>query len=76
MACGTPVAALDRGAVREVIDDGITGIIFDDLTQMADGLPRVFALDRRRVREHAVARFGADRMVREYAAIYDRIVKR
>jgi glycosyltransferase involved in cell wall biosynthesis len=75
MACGTPVAALDRGAVREVIDDGITGIIFDDLTEMADGLPRVLALDRRRVREHAVARFGADRMVREYAAIYERVVK-
>jgi glycosyltransferase involved in cell wall biosynthesis len=74
MACGTPVAALDRGAVREVIDEGITGIIFDDLTQMADGLPRVFALDRRRVREHAVARFGVDRMVREYAAIYERVV--
>ena len=28
--------------------------------QMVDGLPRVFALDRRRVRERAVARFGAD----------------
>jgi glycosyltransferase involved in cell wall biosynthesis len=25
MACGTPVAALDRGAVREVVDDGETG---------------------------------------------------
>ena len=38
MACGTPVAALDRGAVREVVDDGVTGIVFDDLDQMAAGL--------------------------------------
>ena len=35
MACGTPVAALDRGAVREVVDDGVTGFVFDDLD--ADG---------------------------------------
>ena len=26
MACGTPVAALDRGAVREVVDEGVTGL--------------------------------------------------
>jgi glycosyltransferase involved in cell wall biosynthesis len=75
MACGTPVAALDRGAVREVVDDGVTGIVFGDLEQMIAGLGRVFALDRRRVREHAVARFGVDRMVAEYEAVYRRIVE-
>ena len=75
MACGTPVAALDRGAVREVVDDGVTGIVFDDLEQMVDGLPRVFALDRRRVRERAVARFGVERMVDEYVAVYTRLVE-
>ena len=74
MACGTPVAALDRGAVREIVDDGVTGIVFDDLEQMVDGLPRVFGLDRRRVRERAVARFGVERMVDEYVAVYRRLV--
>jgi glycosyltransferase involved in cell wall biosynthesis len=75
MACGTPVAALDRGAVREVVDDGITGIVFEDLEQMADGLADVFALDRRKVREHAVKRFGVARMVDEYVAVYQRLVE-
>ena len=37
MACGTPVAALDRGAVREVVDDGVTGLVFDDLEEMVRG---------------------------------------
>jgi glycosyltransferase involved in cell wall biosynthesis len=74
MGCGTPVAARDRGAVREIVDDGITGIVFGDLDEMAAGLERVFALDRRRVREHAVRRFGADRMVDEYVAVYQRLV--
>jgi glycosyltransferase involved in cell wall biosynthesis len=75
MACGTPVAALDRGAVREIVDDGVTGIVFNDLDEMASGLPRVMDLNRRRVRDHAVRRFGADRMVDEYVAVYEQTVK-
>ena len=75
MACGTPVAALDRGAVREVVDEGVTGMVFNDLEQMINDLPRVFDLDRRRVREQAVARFGVARMVDEYIAVYTRLVE-
>jgi glycosyltransferase involved in cell wall biosynthesis len=74
MACGTPVAALDRGAVREVVDQGITGMVFDDVDAMVQGLPQVLALDRGAVREHAVARFGVRRMVDEYVAIYRQII--
>jgi glycosyltransferase involved in cell wall biosynthesis len=74
MACGTPVAALDRGAVREVVDDGITGVVFDDLEAMIGGLHRVFALDRRRVHDQAVARFGIYRMVDGYIDVYRRII--
>jgi glycosyltransferase involved in cell wall biosynthesis len=75
MACGTPVAALDRGAVREVVDDGVTGIVFETLEAMIHGLPRVFQLDRRRVHAHAVGRFGVERMVDEYLAVYRRVVE-
>ena len=75
MACGTPAAALDRGAVREVVDDGVTGIIYENLDQMANELNRVLVLDRRQVRDHAESRFGVDRMVREYEAVYKRIVQ-
>jgi len=75
MACGTPVAALDKGAVREIVDDGVTGLVFADLEQMANELPRVFDLDRRRVRRRAVERFGVDRMVDEYIAVYRRLVE-
>jgi len=75
MACGTPVAALDRGAVREVVDEGVTGMVFDDLEHMINDLPRVLDLDRRRVREQAVARFGVARMVDEYSAVYTRLVE-
>jgi glycosyltransferase involved in cell wall biosynthesis len=75
MSCGTPVAALDKGAVREVVDDGVTGMVFSDLEQLVNELPRVFNLDRRRVRERAVERFGVERMVTEYIEVYRRIVE-
>lgn len=70
MACGTPVAALRRGAVEEIVDDGVTGWAFDSLRALEEGLPRVLALDRRAVRARAVERHGTDRMVREYEGVY------
>jgi glycosyltransferase involved in cell wall biosynthesis len=59
---------------REVVDEGVTGLVFQDLEEMVNGLPRVFDLDRRRVRERAVVRFGVERMVDEYIAVYRRLV--
>ena len=75
MACGTPVAALDKGAVHEIVDDGITGAVFADVDAMTTGLDRVLTLDRGRVRSHAAERFGAARMVREYEEVYRRVVE-
>jgi len=74
MACGTPVAALDRGAVSEVVDQGVTGGVFGSVDDLLTGLPRVLALDRRVVRRRAVERFGTARMVDEYVAVYGRLV--
>jgi glycosyltransferase involved in cell wall biosynthesis len=74
MACGTPVAALDRGAVREVVDDGVTGHVFASIDDLARGLTRVMALDRRAVRDRAVVKFGVDRMVDGYVEAYRRVL--
>ena len=69
-ACGTPVAALDRGAVREVVDGRRDRRVFDSVDALVAGLPRVLALDRAVVRRRAVERFGIARMVDEYVAVY------
>jgi glycosyltransferase involved in cell wall biosynthesis len=74
MSCGTPVAALDRGAVREIVDDGTTGGVFDSLDALVDGLPGVLALDRARVRARAVERFSPDRMVDAYVDVYSQLI--
>ena len=37
LAAGTPVIALRRGSVPEVIEDGVTGFICDDVDEMVQG---------------------------------------
>ncbi len=74
MMCGTPVAALDRGAVRELVEQGRTGHAFASLDALAAGLDDVLTLDRGRVRERALERFRPDRMVDAHVGAYRQIV--
>ena len=75
MSCGTPVAALDRGAVSELVDDGVTGRVFESLDALVDGLPGLLALDRAGVRARAVDRFGPDRLVDAHIEVYLRLAE-
>jgi glycosyltransferase involved in cell wall biosynthesis len=76
MACGTPVVAYRRGSMPEIIDDGVTGFLVDDAAQAADAVRSVAALDRSTCRAVAERRFGVDRMVQDYVAVYDQILRR
>jgi glycosyltransferase involved in cell wall biosynthesis len=73
MACGTPVAALDRGAVGEIVEDGVTGGVFSSLEQLIAGLPAVLGLDRASVRARAMERFAPARMIDAYEEVYARL---
>ncbi len=74
MMCGTPVAALDRGAVRELVDEGLTGHAYASHDALAAGLDDVLALDRGQVRARALERFRPERMVDAHVDAYRRIV--
>ena len=76
MACGTPVLAMRRGAVQEVVDEGLTGHIVDSIEQAAVTLPRVVALDRRVVRQRFEQRFTAARMANDYVRVYNSLLAR
>jgi glycosyltransferase involved in cell wall biosynthesis len=73
MACGTPVVALNEGAVPEIVRDGVSGYTFETLDALVDGWQRVDALDRAAVRADAVARFDVATMVDGYEALYRRL---
>jgi glycosyltransferase involved in cell wall biosynthesis len=74
MACGTPVIALDRGSVPEVLEHGVSGIIVSDVADAARAISAAGALDRRRVRQAFERRFSATTMTRNYLALYERLV--
>jgi glycosyltransferase involved in cell wall biosynthesis len=76
MACGTPVIAHRRGSMPELVDDGVTGFLVDDVGGAAGAVGSVAALDRARIRAVAVRRFGRDRMIDEYLAVYRAVVDR
>lgn len=74
MMCGTPVVAINLGAVPEIVEDGLTGFVVGDPAELSEKLGLAAALDRRRIRERAVARFSSRRMASDYARLYERIV--
>lgn len=70
MACGTPVLAFRCGSVPEIVEDGVTGAIVETMEEAIAALPRVIALDRKKVRQRFEQRFSATRMAKDYVGIY------
>jgi glycosyltransferase involved in cell wall biosynthesis len=74
MACGTPVIGRRLGSVPEVLDDGVTGFVVDDIDGAVGAVDRVRDLDRRAVRARCAERFSRDRMVDDYLDVYRRVL--
>jgi glycosyltransferase involved in cell wall biosynthesis len=70
MACGTPVIAFNRGAVTEVIEDGVTGFVVEDETSAVGAVRQLSRLSRDIVRRRFEERFTARRMAAEYLQLY------
>jgi glycosyltransferase involved in cell wall biosynthesis len=70
MASGTPVVALNRGAVPELVRSGETGIICDEPAELPDALREVSAIDREACVERVRQSFSSDLMARRYEDVY------
>jgi glycosyltransferase involved in cell wall biosynthesis len=70
MACGTPVVAFNRGSVPEIIDEGLTGFVVEDVISAAGVVGRLPQLDRSAIRKQFETRFTARRMALDYLAAY------
>ena len=73
LAAGTPVIALRRGSVPEVIEDGVTGFVCNDVDEMVQATERIGDLDPEACRRHA-ERFSAHEMCRGYVEVYESLV--
>jgi len=73
LACGTPVLAYRRGSIPEILEDGVTGFICENVEEMVAAIARLPLIDRRRCRESFEQRFTARRMAEEYVGLYERM---
>lgn len=71
---GCPVAAYRRGAMAEVVEDGVSGVLAepDDVEALARAIGRCVELDRDAVRASAQRRLGLDAAVERYEAVLRR----
>lgn len=75
MACGTPVIAIDRGSIPEIIDHGRTGFIVRDIDDARSKVGRLAELNRETCRRHVESRFDVNIMASKYYDLYRNIVE-
>jgi glycosyltransferase involved in cell wall biosynthesis len=72
-AAGVPVIAMDLGSCREVIEDGQTGFLVDNVHQAVEALGRLGEIDRNACRQRVQQCFSIETMVEAYERVYEAI---
>lgn len=84
MACGTPVIAYRRGAIPEIIKDGITGLIVEpnNIDDLVKAINKIYRLPQKEYdnmrlncRKHIENNFTIDRMIDQYEELIQKLVK-
>ena len=73
MACGTPVVAFNSGSVPEVMEDGLTGFVVNDIDEAVAAVSRLDWLYRPTIRSRFEERFSARAMARDYLRVYQQL---
>jgi glycosyltransferase involved in cell wall biosynthesis len=72
-AAGVPVIAMDLGSCREVIQDGQTGILVENVDEAVRALDRIREISRTACRRRVEENFSIDMMVQAYERVYCKI---
>jgi glycosyltransferase involved in cell wall biosynthesis len=75
MTCGTPVIAFDRGSMKELIVDGKTGFLVNDIAAATEAVTKINTISRSDCRDHALEKFSSHVMVMHYLKLYREILK-
>ncbi|MFA7323088.1 MAG: glycosyltransferase family 4 protein [Candidatus Nanopelagicales bacterium] len=75
MATGTPVIANDRGSMRELITDGITGFLVSDVESAVRAVALISDSHRVASLAAALTRFSSERMITEYESLFSLLVE-
>ena len=74
MLCGTPVIAFNRGSMKELIVDGVTGFLVNDIAEAINAVDKLAMIRRQDCRDHAMANFSSSAMVQHYIRLYEKIL--
>ncbi len=75
-ASGTPVIAFRRGALAEVVREGVTGFLVDSTAEAVAALRRVKSIDPVACVQHARENFRSAAMAGGYTQLYERVMQR
>jgi glycosyltransferase involved in cell wall biosynthesis len=75
MACGTPVIAFDRGSMPELIENGKSGFLVNNVDEAIETVARIKEIDRAYCRRHVERHFTVERMIDEYIQVYEMILQ-
>ena len=76
MACGTPVIAINRGSMPELIQDGTNGFLVSGIDEAIKAVGRIQEIDRSCCRKTVEDNFTVDRMVEKYIAVYEQVLEK
>lgn len=74
MLCGTPVIAFNKGSMPEIIADGKTGFLVNDIAEAAAALDDIKQIDRSYCRQWCASHFSREKMVEDYLKVYEKIL--
>ena len=76
LASGTPVIAMNRGSMPELIMDGETGFLVNSVEEAVEAVQKIGSISRKKCRESVEKRFSVDRMVDDYIKVYETILEK
>lgn len=74
LAAGTPVLAYPSGALPEIIEDGMTGFLVENVKEMAAAIRKIHTIDPQNCRRTAEQRFSKKRMIEDYLRLYNTLL--
>ena len=74
MICGTPVIAMKRGSVPEIIIDKETGFICESVNEAAEKIKDIQSIDRKKCYEHVRDNFSSEKMMEGYVGAYEKVL--
>lgn len=75
LACGTPVIAMARGALPEIIQHGVNGFLANNETEFKKYMQRIDEIDPAACRRSVEKNFSARVMAERYLKHYQRVIK-